>query len=260
MSKSISVQDRPKNLPRLGTPAAEDYFRAYVSLNRFFNWVLYMAQSIDTMKETAHQALIEVEDDSAKRAEMEQKWSEKKGMIDELKRNRQVLLEIVLVRQVENYLAYLSGLLFEIFRQRPETLRTSERVELAEVLRHDTLDDFVKAEAERRVEQLSYKSLDTLAEFFKDRFGLELFPENERDKVLEAIEVRNISVHNRCIINQRFCNRTGEDESKIGKRKELFVDVLERLEPILCGGVSRLDKAAKAALRLKRIRFGDLND
>ena len=61
-------------------------------------------------------------------------------MIDELKNNRQVLLEIVLVRHIENYLNFLSGLLFEVFRQRPETLKSSERVELATVLRYESLD------------------------------------------------------------------------------------------------------------------------
>ncbi|NBB80419.1 MAG: hypothetical protein GVY36_13425 [Verrucomicrobia bacterium] len=218
-----------------------------------------MAGSMDSMAETAHKALLEVEEDPRKKREMEEQFASREGMVGVLKKNRQVLLEIVLVRHVENYLNYLSGVLFEIFRQRPETLRSSEQVALSDVLSHSSLDQFIHAEAEKRVNRLSYSSFGELSDYFLERFSLQLFPEDEKSLVIEAIEIRNISVHNRCIVNERFCNRTGMDPKKIGKRKELFIDTLNQVVPILFAGVRALDKNARRKLKLKGKRFGELN-
>ena len=101
-----------------------------------------MAGSIDKFTEIAHEALQDTEHDNKAKSARDQQWKTRLSMIDELKNNRQVLLEIVLVRHIENYLNYLSGLLFEVFRQRPETLKSSERVELATVsgVRRDNCD------------------------------------------------------------------------------------------------------------------------
>jgi len=246
------------NLPRVGTHAAEEYFKSYLRLTSFFNWVLWMAGSMDSVAETAHKALVDTEEDAKKRKEMEEDFSAREGMVGVLKKNRQVLLEIVLVRHVENYLNYLSGLLFEIFRQKPETLRSSEQVALSEVLKHESLDSFVHAEAERRVGKLSYSSFNDLADYFSERFSLELFSGDKIKLIIEAIETRNISVHNRCIINERFCKKTGSDLREVGNRKELCIDTLNDVVPILVDGVRALDKNARRKLKIRGRRFGDL--
>ena len=63
------------------------------------------------------------------------------------------------MRHVENFLNYLSSLLNEIFIQRPEILKSSEKIDLEIVLGHSSIEDLVQTIAERKVENLSYKSL-----------------------------------------------------------------------------------------------------
>lgn len=258
MSGTDKTRRKRLSYPRVGTRAAEDYFRTYQQIYRYFNWVLFMASKMDDMAKIARKALLSIKDNSVRMQFIENASKPRKGMIDELKENRQFFIEIILVRHVDNYLNYLSGLLFDIFLQRPETLRTSEQVELASVLRHGSLNEFIRAEAERRVEKLTYQSFDDLHDYFSERFNIQLFERSQKTVIMEAIEIRNISVHNRCRINERYSKRTGTNVSKVGKLRELYIDDLDELVPILFEGVQRLDRSIRKKLKLKGIRFGDI--
>ena len=177
------------------------------------------------------------------------------GQLDELKRHRQLILEIMLVRHTEAYLSYLADLLFEIFTQRPETLRSSDRVEVSQVLQHDSIRDLVRELAQRKVDSLSYSSFADLAEFFSERFRLAIAPDETLSKIVEAIEIRNISVHNRCVINEKYVSRLGLAHDCIGKRRALGIEYLDLLLPMFCHSVRSLDGAARKKLGLKGVRF-----
>ena len=240
----------PAAFPRIGTPAAENFVQSWVRINSFFYWVLHMASSIDHMHQVAAEALRTVND-----VDENEENADHKTMIDVLKENRQFFLEVTVVRHIENYLNYLSELLYEIFTGRPETLRSSDKVEISRVLAHASIQDFVRAAAERKVDSLSYSSFSELAEFFQDRFGLTIISSNYESVVVEAIETRNISVHNRCLINDRYCSRTGADSNQIGNRKDIYVGTLDELVPLLFDVVKELDVSARKKLKLKGRRF-----
>ena len=244
--------------PKVGTPAAEEYYRVHFRIEQYLNWVIWMAGTMDHMSEIARKALISVEENSKEKKKLEKGERTRKKMVDVLKENRQFFLELINNRYIDNYINYLSELLAFIFQQRPETLRSSDQIEIASVLQHDTLEEFIRAEAERRVERLSYKSFGDLMDFFQSRFNLHLFAEEKIPLIVEAIEVRNISVHNRCIINKRFCRRTGVDPSLIGQRRELFIETVDQLAPTLFEGVKKLDASTRTKLHLKGKRYGSL--
>ncbi len=240
----------PAAFPRTGTAAAENFVQSWGRINSFFYWVLHMAGSIDHMRQVAVEAL-RTDDDVD---ENEGSNANHKTMVDVLKENRQ-FLEITVVRHIENYLNYLSELLYEIFTGRPETLRSSDKVEISRVLAHASIQDFVRAAAERKVDSLSYSSFSELAEFFQDRFGLTIISSNYESVIVEAIETRNISVHNRCLINDRYCSRTGADSNQIGNRKDIYGGTLDKLVPLLFDAVKELDVSARKKLKLKGRRF-----
>lgn len=209
-----------------------------------------MAASMDHVQQLAAEALRTDNDVN----ENEEK-ADHKTMIDVLKENRQFFLEITIVRHIENYLNYLSELLYEIFTSRPETLRSSDKVEISRVLAHASIQDFVRAAAERKVDSLSYSSFSDLVDFFQDRFGLTIISSEYESVVVEAIETRNISVHNRCLINDRYCSRTGVDSNQIGNRKDIYIGTLNELVPSLFDVVKELDVSARKKLKLKGRRF-----
>jgi hypothetical protein len=199
--------------------------------------------------------LVETEHNEAKRQEMLTTWARRQSAADALRENRQLLLEIVLVRHVENFLNYLAALLYEIFTQRPETLRSSDRVEVANVLRHESIESLVRDIAEGKVESLLYSSFQDVADFFQERFKISVADPAPFVALLEAIETRNISVHNRCVMNRRFVTRLGLEEDAVGKRRDLYITHLDALVPLLATVVRVLDRRAASKLRLRGVRF-----
>lgn len=119
--------------------------------------------------------------------------------------NDQVRAELVATRFVDNYLVYVSEFISELFRARPETLRSAETIRLDDVLQHESLEGFIAWLADERVNRLSYKGFGEIETFVQKRFGFDLVgdPQNRRDLV-RAIALRNLIVHRRGIVDSRF--------------------------------------------------------
>ena len=249
--KKSKKKSRSPALPKRGTRAAEDFFESWGQINRFFHFVLGLVGHTDGVAEHAHNALVETERDEAKKKKMIEEWGKRITATQELKNNRQIFVEVIFVRHLENYLNYLSSLLYEIFTQRPETLRSSDKIEISSVLQHDSVESIVRDIAERKVEALSYSSFSDLTTFFKDRFNIKLVSDEELKKISDAIEIRNISVHNRCTINKRFVSRANVSIDDIGKKKYLFSNDLDELVPMLAKVVKSIDRSATSKLKLK---------
>lgn len=190
------------------------------------------------------------------RAELERERSRRNMPLALLADNRQFLFELMVCREVENLLAYLSSLANSIFVRNPATLRSSEKVEIERVLRHESIEALVADLAESKVQSLSYWSFTDLCAYFCDRFGLEVALEDDAKLIIEAIETRNISVHNRCIINRRYLQRTGADPSKLGEIKTLGIKFAETLAPVVWNTVIALDREAVRKFKLEKVQIG----
>jgi hypothetical protein len=114
-------------------------------------------------------------------------------------------LEIMLCRSVDNFNSYLADVIHSVFKVRPEALRSSEKITIEEVLNCGSLDEFVELWAARKVEALSYGGFFEIKKYLTDRIGIEDdFDERQIASAVEAIATRNIIVHNRGRINERF--------------------------------------------------------
>ena len=255
-SKRIPLWRKPNlgmQLSLSGTEALQRYQQSFSQINEFQDFVLRMVGHIEHTAEKMRdlKAVLKV-DPSTSHAGTKSEW---KGPIEDLKKHRQFFLEVLLVRHVENYLNFLSSLLKVVFIARPEVLRSSEKIDLETVFRHSSIDDLVKTVAERKVDSLSYASFGDLAEYFADKFHINLVGEKDRQTILEAIETRNISVHNRCIVNQRYLSRTARNELKVGEIRILGIADLEKIAVALTQSAISVDKGARKSLSLRGIRF-----
>jgi len=88
-----------------------------------------------------------------------------------------------------------------------------------------------------------------------ERFKVELFQAGEMPTAIEAVETRNISVHNRCIINDRYIKKTGADPARIGEIKELFTEDLDRFVMVFLRSVKDVDKKARSKLKVNGRRL-----
>ncbi|RSS64459.1 hypothetical protein [Streptomyces sp. WAC06273] len=121
--------------------------------------------------------------------------------------------ELGSTRCVENFLCYVSDIITDTLIARPELLKSQEQVTLEDVLQHDSIEGFISWAAENRVAQLSFKGLEEISSYIKKRLSLDLH-QDEADwkKLKKGVALRNLIVHRRSVIDQRFIHLTGEKE------------------------------------------------
>ncbi len=240
--------------PKIGTLAYHDFFNSWNKINSFLEFVVNLVGYSENVQTTAHNALFEFASDDEK-IEMKKKWNARISPVEMLSKHRQFFLEIILVRHVENYLAYLSSILFEIFTQRPETLKSNEKIDWDTVLSHDSIPELIRTLSEKKVDSLSYKSFEDLNSFFSDKFGIELIEKPKVKTIIDAIETRNISVHNRCIINKRYVQKTAKGADRLGKTRILVLgDLEDTFVPLFAESVTSVDKNVRKVLKVKACR------
>jgi hypothetical protein len=109
---------------------------------------------------------------------------------------------------VDSFLRYLVDILSEILKSRPDALKSSEKVDIEDVLRCSSMEDVIHFLAERKVNALSYKSVAEVLDYFTKNLGLAVLTNTqERDNLILAVEVRNLFTHNDGVINERFRNK-----------------------------------------------------
>lgn len=118
-------------------------------------------------------------------------------------------IEVWIVRNVDSLQYYLSQILFRVYTERPDTLKTSEnKVEIREVLEAGSMEEFINNCAEQKISVLAYKGLPKLIEYLNKNLKIDFdttLPDFQA--VCEVIEIRNIIVHNRGRISKIFLQR-----------------------------------------------------
>ena len=223
------------------------------ALNEVLRWValpIDLASHIDESAEVAARAMARYHEELGepeKAKEIAEHQAGRKPMVHQVQDFADLVFEMTLCRVVDNYLAYLGELLALTFRCRPETMRSSDQVSYEFVLTHDTMDDLVGALAERRVERLSYAGFPELNSFFEERLGFALFDgEEQKQAVVRAIEIRNLIVHRRAVVDRRFLDRVDHPDAKLGNRLPLRATDVSSSSEVLSNAV-RLTEANAAA-------------
>jgi hypothetical protein len=151
-------------------------------------------------------------------APKEEEWPMSLRPLERLKLMDDFLAQMILSRGVDVFLTYVSELLEAIFQYRPEMLKMSGEISVAEVLKHERMEEFAKELIERRVHSLSYKGLADLDSHLLKTTGLQLF-ENAAilERMVTLVEIRNIIAHNYGVVNKIFCAHVPGYESQLGK-------------------------------------------
>lgn len=168
--------------------------------------------------------------------------------------HRQFLFEVMLSRHVDNYLCFLSSILKECLLARPEAMLSSDKnIPLKTVLSHENKESLVHTVVEDMVQRLAYSSFGDLARFFCKNFKIEIANKSQTKIITEATEVRNISIHNRCIIDKKYCSKTGTEQAKVGCIKMLSFDYLAEIANALAASAIHCDSALSAKFSLEII-------
>lgn len=163
-----------------------------------------------------------------------------------LREHRQVLLEMVLARMIDHYAMYLTDVISEVLSMRPEILSSREQIDVETVMEYDDIDSLKSSIIGRKIEDLSYAGFAELAKWCQDRLGLDLVDDGHGDRIVELIETRNIIVHNRCRVGQRYIQRVGSTAFVVGDLRPVEVDYLDEIDELLHSAVQDFDTAVVA--------------
>lgn len=176
--------------------------------------------------------------------------------------HRQLVNEIMLSRAVETFDLYLQRILVSIFLSKPEILKSEGKIEISTVIDIKNSEDLIAYIAERKINELSYKSLDDLSKYIKNTTGIDLFENEEtHDTILMASEIRNLIAHNDCKANERFLKKTKEtkEEIEISDNGKIIIsdEWMRTASYTLDGAVFRFDELAAEKFSLKTsFRYG----
>lgn len=176
---------------------------------------------------------------------------ETKPNLHKMRNFRRLFLEILYCRGIDNFLTYISNLLQLIMRAKPDLLKSNEQIRVEEALSFDSIDSLTSHIIEKKVSELSYLGMRDLDKYLKDRIGLSPFrDENELNRAVDTILVRNLITHNRGIVNKIFISRASRIIAEIGtiiplKNETVFAEL-----EFLKSSALNLDKSASDKFKL----------
>jgi len=136
-------------------------------------------------------------------------------------------LEVMICRNIDRFLYYLSQILRQIFINYPNYLTNSDnkmrgtsdnKVEVREVLEAGSIFEFIQRYTDKKVNELAYMGLPRLVEYINTKLGLKFdttMPDFQ--DACELIEVRNIIVHNAGHVSMVYLQRTSRKDRQLGE-------------------------------------------
>lgn len=240
--------------PTTAPEPAERFWRDFIQLVDYIDFPARLAKQSDKNREVARAALEDYYADVAEDAKREElAEAGEASALTKLRAFADLVFEMTLTRVVDNYLAFVAELLALIFRTRPEALRSGEQVRVDFVLAHSSMEELIDALTERRVERLTYAGFQALHDDVERDLGFRLFPsDDELREAVRSVEIRNLIVHNRAVVNRRFLNRVSDPDLQLGGRLRLEPDEVSDVMALLANATNRADAGAAEKWGLPR--------
>jgi hypothetical protein len=171
-----------------------------------------------------------------------------------LRKKRQLLLELFITRLMDNFSTYLSDIVREAFKAKPEILKYKETVRLDQLMRFDSIDSFLHDLIDQEVLNLSYFGFSALEDWLQKKLGLGLSPTpQDRNAIIEFIETRNAIVHNHGLIDHKYLSSVQNTKFELGEYRKVDIDYLYQAHSLLNNVVSRIDELFSSKFNLPRI-------
>jgi hypothetical protein len=166
----------------------------------------------------------------------------------------QEFIEMFLSRAVDNFQIYIVEILREVLHRQPRILSSSKQeLTLGYVLQFDSIDTLTKDWIEGKVTSLSYEGFDNLEEWCQSRGIPLLVPEGKREQIVELIATRNLIVHNRGIVDERYKKAVSTTKFALRQQRDLVVQDLLSAKELLDYVVNVTDGAIVAKFGLPQV-------
>ena len=257
-SKPKRPQDS-KQLPQ-GFPVTEAFARHWKDLSLLLGFLGTISGLGESDKERFRYAEIALKNKTGEFWDppnpltfLEETWKKSES----LSPYRQIFFEMLLCRIIDNFLIYLSELLYLIYETRSEILtRSKDSVPIQVIFQHSSIDDLRSEVIERRIMELSYRGMKALQTYLAEptQIGFKLFTMKHLLLLaVDVIEVRNLIVHNRGIVNKTFLSKTSTfNDRKVGDRLEISGKQLGLVDQFLIATATDIDDRASKKFKLPR--------
>jgi hypothetical protein len=264
MEKDASEQPTANGFHHLGskqlcTNSLYKFLQDYYSIIDEFFFTVRLVSQLDTMHAAALDALIDTAKSSDERKELEEKRESLGQAQERLEKFGSINSRNITNGFTDLFLWYISAIIQECAKRRPEIIKSSEKISVAEVLEFTNRRELENYLIDRKINSLSYGGIAAVEKFFEETLGIALFsnPE-EKEKVKILNEIRNINAHNRGYVNRLFLERTEGQTFRVfpaNKRAHLDFDDLSDLTAACLSVAMRIDTEASEKFKIKRKRF-----
>lgn len=235
------------------------FLKDYAQVIELFFFTMHLAHRADEVMVIASKVLIKsANEDSAK--------ERYQSAIDNPDRMKQKLYEFsrvnsrnLTVNIVDAFLWFISATIQAAMKKRPELVKSGESIKVEDIFDYRNKRELIDYLIDRKVNSLSYGGMSRIEKFIDDAMGVKLFASNEDRELMQIfVEVRNIEVHNRGIVNRVFLSRIVQNNSfdfVEGKRAHLDFDELVRLTGVCVKTAIEIDDRICAKFGIKRKRY-----
>jgi len=113
---------------------------------------------------------------------------------------------------------YISDIVKYIFSENTNILKSEKKLNYEEILSYNTIEGLYEYMIERECESLGYKSYEEIKKYFNGKFKIDFTNLKGENEVNSIFEIRNILVHNRGIVNEKFLSKIKDSKYKLGDK------------------------------------------
>jgi len=217
---------RTSTTPSSGTLAVLEYLWGSTCDARLLHFTIDVVLRGDYFGFIAKQAL--AGEDDYKILTPEELAKTKPGpLITELRKSRQQLLEMFLSRAVDNFQHYLVDVIRVALQKEPRILsERKQELTLGKILQFESIEALTRNIIETKLSSLAYEGFGALEKWCGEKTIPLVVPDGSRPKVIELIALRNIIVHARGRVDDRYKAAVPSSVLELGQKREIEVDDL----------------------------------
>lgn len=246
--------------PETGTSSSLDYFNSISKDLDFFFFIIDTIMISDYIPYHAKMTLDVLDgkatDEEFIKSPTELMQKEPGQKIKKLRKHSQEFIEMIFSRIVDNFQVYLVSLIREILVVKPEILHNKQpTVSIEQILKVDSIDSLLQEIIESKVSELSNRGFGNIEEWCLSRGIPIVVNKMDKMKIVEYIAIRNIIVHNRCIVDEKYVKAAEKSKFNVGDLREIEVDELFNMINIFTTLVKETDNSSIEKFGLARIEI-----
>lgn len=155
-----------------------------------------------------------------------------------------ILCRILFSSAMDNFEAYLSDILYEIFLAKPQTLiSTTQTVTIKEVLDCTDLQEFIQYLAKNKISKLQKGSVTGFIKENKQISNLDIINDPEQNEIEKLLQIRHLYSHRNGIVDEKFLRFFTGLFSINSEHQMSIAEICDKLD-YMVQIVDKLDQAA----------------